>query len=591
MSGSVPSAALEGLLYLLLAFGPFAFGCVEPWARATLEAACFLLAFGVFLRGRAAASPAGTFLWTLPAAFAALALLQAANAPLPDGPRPAWPFSVSPAETEDAARLWAAYACLAWSVPRVLIDHDAARRFARVFLGLGVAVAALGFAQAWTSVDRIYWTRPTAKGVAPFGPYYNMDHAAGFLLLSLGFGSGLFASRFSEWNEGRPTREWGRAQAAMAALLALVFAALTACRSQAAMLALALGALFVVFLAAGFHERRRRLLQAGGALAAAAAVVALVFRVATAGEAAGAVVEKAVRSRLAIYADAWRWWLDAPWTGTGLGTFDFLYPAYQDSSLRAAVSHAHSDWIETALGAGLPGLLLAAAAALLPAAAGARSWWSGRSREMRGLLGGALAAGAFAAAHSLFEFNFQIPGNAVAMVAVAGFLASSASWRDKRVERPFPDRPDALGVSLAGVALVVGVAWAAAPAVARARLAPQAAPAARAAGASRALALDEDPRHWYALGAASHDLAMSSPEPDPALLRFAASAAVTAADARPYDSAPLYLAGVALWRLQRPQDAADFFAASRAVGFAPYRPPRGARAAARRAAPSAGVKP
>ncbi len=407
MSGSVPSAALEALLYLILAFGPFAFGCVEPWARATLECLCYALAFGVFLRGRPAGSAAGSYLWTVPAAFAVLALAQATTSALPGGPRPPWPFSVSPTETEAAARLWAAYACLAWAVPRVLIDHEAARRFAKVFLVLGCAVAVLGFAQSWTSVDRIYWTRRTAKGVAPFGPYYNMDHAAGFLLLCLCFAGGLFVSRFADWNAGRPSREWARAQAGVAAALMLVFAALAACRSQAAMLALALGGLFVVFLGGGFHGRRRRLLQAGAALAAAVVVIALVLRVATAGEASGALIEKAVRSRMLIYADAWRWWLDTPWTGTGLGTFDFQYPAYQDSSLRAKVSHAHSDWIETALEAGLLGVFLALTGVVLPVVAGARSWWSGRSREMRGLLGGGLAAGACAAAHSLVRV--QLP--------------------------------------------------------------------------------------------------------------------------------------------------------------------------------------
>jgi O-antigen ligase len=332
---SVPSAALEGLLYLTLAFGPFAFGCVEPWARAIQQSLCFLLAFGVFLRGRQAPSMLAAALWAAPAAMTLLALLQSASGALPDGPRPWWPFSASAYDSEEAARQWAAYACLAWAVPRLLLDHMRARRFARALLAVGAAVALLGFLQAWTSTDLIYWTRRTPKGVAPFGPYYNVDHAAGFLLLALGLGGGVLASRFSDWNEGRPTREWARSQAALAAVLALVFAGLAACRSQAAMLALVLSALGLLLLSAGFHERPGRLARALAALAGLALVFFAVLRVALGGEAAGAPMDKAVLSRLLIYRDSWRWFLDAPVFGAGLGTFDALYPAYQDASLCA----------------------------------------------------------------------------------------------------------------------------------------------------------------------------------------------------------------------------------------------------------------
>ena len=33
MMPRVPSAVAEGLLFTLIAFGPLAFGCVEPWSR------------------------------------------------------------------------------------------------------------------------------------------------------------------------------------------------------------------------------------------------------------------------------------------------------------------------------------------------------------------------------------------------------------------------------------------------------------------------------------------------------------------------------------------------------------------------------
>jgi hypothetical protein len=66
-------------------------------------------------------------------------------------------------------------------------------------------------------------------------------------------------------------------------------------------------------------------------------------------------------------------------------------------------------------------------------------------------------------------------------------------------------------------------------------------------------------------------------------MRFAAAAALSAAQSRPFDQDALYLAGAALWRLERTEDGVELVDASRRVGFAPYRPPRGPRSAVRAA--------
>jgi O-antigen ligase len=58
--------------------------------------------------------------------------------------------------------------------------------------------------------------------------------------------------------------------------------------------------------------------------------------------------------------------------GSGLGTFDPVYRIHEPSALlgRAYLNHAHNDWLEIALDAGLPGLLIAGAAVL---------WWLAKS--------------------------------------------------------------------------------------------------------------------------------------------------------------------------------------------------------------------
>jgi len=58
--------------------------------------------------------------------------------------------------------------------------------------------------------------------------------------------------------------------------------------------------------------------------------------------------------------------------GSGLGAFDPVYRIHEPSALLgpAYVNHAHNDWLEISLDAGLPGLLLLGAAVL---------WWLWRS--------------------------------------------------------------------------------------------------------------------------------------------------------------------------------------------------------------------
>lgn len=587
MTRRVPSAALEGLLYAILAFGPFAFGCVEPWAEATLLSLCYLLALGVFLRGRVAAGAAGTWLWLAPAALALLAVAQAVSAIPAEGARPPWPFSVCAHDTERALRQWSAWAALAWAVPRVVVDADSARRFVRALFGAGVALALLGFLQAATAGGRVYWLR-AAPGMLPFGPYYNKDHAANFLLLAAGLGGGLLASRLHEWTDaGRrsPAPGYLRALGATLGGVLLCLAAVLFVKSEGAALALPLGGCAAAAAWAGLAPRPgARLLRAALVAGCAAFVVLLVFGHVGAAADAGGAWDRAVSTRLAIYADSWRWWRDAPLFGTGLGTFGFLYPSYQDSSLRGAVTHAHSDWLELALGGGLLGLLVALAAAGTVLSSALGTLRAGRSREMRALAAGGLVAAAFFAAHALFEFPFQIPGNAAVFTAVCAFVASAPAWRDKSASGRAPSQPpDASGAWLACVLAVVAVWGAARPAVAAALASQAGAPAARLSAQARALDYDADPRLLLGVAAAARELALSREQPDHATLRFALGVALRAAESRPFDAQAQYLAGATLWRLGREGDGRELVERSRRLSFTPLSAPAGERRGRRRA--------
>lgn len=105
--------------------------------------------------------------------------------------------------------------------------------------------------------------------------------------------------------------------------------------------------------------------------------------------------------------------------GSGGGTFQRIYPAYEDAEQASLeyLNHAHDDYVEIALEHGLPGIALIGAAALFWLAQGRRLWRRGE--------GDALARAGFAAvgivlAHSLVDY----PARTAAMAAVCALAAA-----------------------------------------------------------------------------------------------------------------------------------------------------------------------
>ena len=568
MKPSVSSRFAEGLFYALTAFGPFAFGCVEPWSRAVLETLIFLLALACFLRGRPAVSAAAAEFWLFPAVFAALGLFQLRTSVVADGPWPHLPFTTAPYATGAAVLLWASYAALLWSVPRVFVTHEAARRYIRFLFGMGLVLTAFGAVQAVTDPDKLYWVRETYR--AGFGPYYNRDDAANLLLMCMAAGIGFLFSRLRRGAslDGTPIQHL-RTQASIAAGVLFLFSGVVACTSRGALLATLLTGSALMFFGADFARRtRHRRARAAAALASAVFVIFVSFQYVGAGAAAGALVDRSIMGRFSIYGDARRWLKDAPLFGTGLGSFETIYPAYQDLELRATVAHAHSDWLEIALESGMLGLLAALAAAGLAARAALRTWRAARSEEMRALIGGGLAAAAAFSIHALFEFCFQIPGNAVVFLGIVGFLLSAPAWADKAADRARSQPPSA-PLALLAVACFLFLAQAAVRPAAAAWLADASGDSGvRAMALARAYSVDPDPSYLVRYASTEYEAGLNGPGGLKAM-RAAFTTSMAAVDQRPFDFEALSLAGVSLWVLQRRTDASVLLDEASSVRFSP----------------------
>ncbi|MCK4389262.1 MAG: O-antigen ligase family protein [Desulfobacterales bacterium] len=114
-----------------------------------------------------------------------------------------------------------------------------------------------------------------------------------------------------------------------------------------------------------------------------------------------------------------------PVTGTGLGTFKYIYPKYNPEGFPYGLSHLHNDWIELLAETGFVGLAVVMVGIAWLFGNLFRLWWARNDPYAVGIGIGALGAVCSASVHSLFDYSLHMPANAVLLgVLVAiGFLA------------------------------------------------------------------------------------------------------------------------------------------------------------------------
>lgn len=200
--------------------------------------------------------------------------------------------------------------------------------------------------------------------------------------------------------------------AAFATLIALAMLAMTNSRAGLVF------TLSCMLLAAALRSRRGR----GRNVALALALLAFIVTLAVAG---GGVLWRIGANgitdpyRMEVYRITLEMVASRPWLGTGLGSFDAVFPSMRSEALGmfGVWEQAHSSPLELAVEMGLPvALAVLAAWVVVMRRLWMRAW---RSR------GGSLPTGFAAVAllgtlHSCVDFSLQIPGYAVFFAAVCG---------------------------------------------------------------------------------------------------------------------------------------------------------------------------
>lgn len=460
---------IESLLVTLLAFCPLAFGAVHAWSEqvvislAAAMAMVFLLKLLICRHTRFVWSwvyvPIALFV--LIAAFQLVAMSSESVAAISpetavlktellgslsnaDHALSSMTLSFYPCATRHDLRLVLAIAAVFVIVLNVYRGSERIKRLLAAIAIIGGAIALLALAQDIMGNGKIYWFVPTYDQ-AYSGTFINHSHYGQFMNLSMG--------------------------AALALLLVLLHEAFTGCRVTPARVANYVGspearsmkllvAMIVVGAATVFVSLTR-----GGMLSmlVAAVFVTLVLcsRRSLKGQAwilvlvaMGAFVcvlwvgFEEVYDRLASFRDigtieGGRWgivkdtiaaWTKFPIFGTGLGTYEVVYPMFDSSNIPALATHAENEYVQTLAETGFLGFLTLAVFGIGIWVSFARSV-NVPSAPIRSAVYG-LGFGLLAIlVHSLSDFGQHMPANAM-LTATTCALLVGLTHMDRRSQSP-----------------------------------------------------------------------------------------------------------------------------------------------------------
>jgi O-antigen ligase len=345
-----------------------------------------------------------------------------------------------------------------------------------IFFGLALAV--FGLIQRFTWNGKYYWLiEPSSPPSAPFGSFVNHNHFAGYVEMIAPIPVALILMRAVR---GALAILYGFAAAMMG--LAVVMSL-----SRGGMISLVAGLMFVVAFGFRGSERlgdrargRRGELEKEARLSVSVspsprlsvspssiplvasrvgAMIVILFsigagvwwvgadpvirRVEQGGLASNSVDASGKDPRRETFFQSRGWiWRDTAamirekWAlGVGLGAYQTAYPIYSSRDGTLVVGQAHNDYLQIVADAGIVGAIIALWFIFLIARDTVRASRHG-SRAMSGTALGA-AGGLFALfVHSLFDFNFQIPSNALLFLVLTSVVSqiASAATREKKME-------------------------------------------------------------------------------------------------------------------------------------------------------------
>jgi len=310
---------------------------------------------------------------------------------------------------------WSAAVLLFFLAVESLRTVEDAMVFAWFLVVLGFSVSLFGIVQHFTFNGKLYWFVPMEAGGGAFGPFVDRDHFAGFVELTVPLGLALLFFRAC-----RREHIMILGFASIVPIGALVLSA-----SRGGILSFLAEFILLVCFWSKCNARTKPFFRAALLTVVAGAFAFWLGSSDTVQRFQDLELNKLVNDqRLSMDNDTLRIFLRHAWMGTGLGTLRIVYPQYESNYNQPGIDHAHNDYLELLAEEGILGGLCGAGflAAL---------FWKGfvlmRSAEscaQQALRAGSLAGCAGLLVHSLVDFNFHIPSNAL-LFLLLGAIATT----------------------------------------------------------------------------------------------------------------------------------------------------------------------
>jgi O-antigen ligase len=427
-------------LFLLMGFSALAFGTVEPWS-----VAIFGLSVTALLSLWAVKSVVQRRLtFRAPAVLLPLAALLTYGAvqsiSYTDGTGKRWSISMDVEATRFSLELIACLLIASLIATHIFEDRERLSWLRDFLIFFGLAVAVFGLLQHFTWNGKYYWVfEPSVPPPSPFGPFVNHNHFAGYMEMIVPIPVAMVLTRAVR---GERALFYGFAAAIMgvATIVSL---------SRGGMISLISGLMFVVIL--GFRPSRREQFSAGPRFPlllsrlAATAVIILIIGAGVWWVGADSVISRVEKIDLSIEGSSadprretfyqsrgWIWrdtiaMIRDHWVaGVGLGAYPTVYPIYNERNGSLSVNQAHNDYLQIVADCGIIGAIAAVCFVVLVSRDIRRSLGH-RDRKSSALALGC-GGGIFAMlVHSLFDFNLQLPSNALLFIVLTAVI-SNIGW-------------------------------------------------------------------------------------------------------------------------------------------------------------------
>jgi len=414
----------------ILLFSILSFGAVEIWSSVLLEASVFTLVFiWIISRKKEHIPPSSKeerYILIILLSFLGYVLIQILPLPpailkylSPESFKlysfysvdrdPRMSLSLYAYKTEVEFLRILAYTLFFFLLSFSIKDMATIQRMLKILSCFSFGLAVFAIIQKATWSGNIYWFREISEG-SPFGPFVNRNHYAGLIGTLIPLSLGVAFTRKSK--EKRILYGFFSLIMAVSLFLSL---------SRGGIISFFAGiTVFLLFIS--WDKVRAKKIWALGAFIFVLFLYLLYLGI-------DPIIERfsktdiTAEERLVVWSATVNAFKDFFLTGSGLGTFINIFPLYSQGGIRSIYDHAHNDYLEFFLEAGIIGTALL----LLFLFFFMRTMSKGNWKGYKGIIKISMISSITTiVVHSVFDFNLHIPSNALMLSAIFGMAIASS---------------------------------------------------------------------------------------------------------------------------------------------------------------------